>query len=137
METVNKHPYKICPAKFRNYSNIIWAQEYTTQCKHNVFHTDTVRNVCKQYYSRITNLEDVKYDVEQIVKAKDFQVLPKRWIGFYIRVYTRVMCLSSFFLLIHNSWDRWLHSVLILSTNVVKAYLNIRNNFNCKIVHRF
>lgn len=37
-------------------------------------HVDTVRRVIKEYYERISKLEDQKFDLEYIVKKKDFEV---------------------------------------------------------------
>lgn len=36
--------------------------------------TDTVKRVIKEYYERITKLEDQKFDLEYVVKKKDFEV---------------------------------------------------------------
>lgn len=35
---------------------------------------DTVKRVIKEYYDRITKLEDQKFDLEYLVKKKDFEV---------------------------------------------------------------
>lgn len=35
---------------------------------------DTLRRVIREYHDRIGKLEDVKYDMEYIVKSKDFQI---------------------------------------------------------------
>lgn len=36
---------------------------------------DTVRTVCRDYHTRIGNLEDVKFDLEYVVKRKDMEVV--------------------------------------------------------------
>lgn len=36
---------------------------------------DTVRTVCRDYHTRIGNLEDEKFDLEYIVKRKDMEVV--------------------------------------------------------------
>lgn len=35
---------------------------------------DTIKRVIKEYYDRITKLEDQKFDLEYVVKKKDFEV---------------------------------------------------------------
>lgn len=35
---------------------------------------DSISKVCQDYHSRIARLEEEKYDLEYIVKGKDFQV---------------------------------------------------------------
>jgi len=35
---------------------------------------DTIKRVIKEYYDRITKLEDQKFDLEYLVKKKDFEV---------------------------------------------------------------
>lgn len=35
---------------------------------------DTLENICRDYHKRIERLEDEKYDLEYIVKGKDYQV---------------------------------------------------------------
>lgn len=35
---------------------------------------DTIKRVIKEYYNRITTLEDQKFDLEYLVKKKDFEV---------------------------------------------------------------
>ena len=35
---------------------------------------DSLKNICRDYHSRIERLEDEKYDFEFIVKGKDYQV---------------------------------------------------------------
>lgn len=39
---------------------------------------DTVKRVIKEYYNRITTLEDQKFDLEYLVKKKDFEVSDDR-----------------------------------------------------------
>lgn len=38
-------------------------------------HTDTLKRVLREYHTRIASLEDKKFDIEYIVKKKDFEVL--------------------------------------------------------------
>lgn len=38
-------------------------------------HTETVKRVLREYHNRITALEDKKFDIEYVVKKKDFEVL--------------------------------------------------------------
>lgn len=38
-------------------------------------HTENVKRVLREYHSRITALEDKKFDIEYVVKKKDFEVL--------------------------------------------------------------
>ena len=41
----------------------------------NCYHTlDSLANICREYHSRIERLEEEKYDLEYIVKGKDYQV---------------------------------------------------------------
>ncbi|MBO8666611.1 troponin, partial [Staphylococcus aureus] len=35
---------------------------------------DTIKRVIKEYYDRITKLEDQKFDLEYVVKKKDFEI---------------------------------------------------------------
>lgn len=35
---------------------------------------DAISKVCNDYYARINRLEDEKYDLEYVVKGKDYQV---------------------------------------------------------------
>lgn len=37
-------------------------------------HTETVKRVLREYHNRITALEDKKFDIEYVVKKKDFEV---------------------------------------------------------------
>lgn len=37
-------------------------------------HADALSKVCRDYHIRIESLEEEKYDLEYIVKGKDFQV---------------------------------------------------------------
>ena len=37
-------------------------------------HTDTLKGVLKAYHERIGKLEDIKYDLEYVVKRKDVEV---------------------------------------------------------------
>lgn len=41
-------------------------------------YTDTIKRVLREYHNRITELEDKKFDIEYIVKKKDFEVLFER-----------------------------------------------------------
>lgn len=41
-------------------------------------YTDTLKRVLREYHNRITALEDKKFDIEYIVKKKDFEVLFER-----------------------------------------------------------
>lgn len=45
--------------------------------KQNFFNkrTEQVKRVLREYHERITKLEDKKFDVEYIVKKKDYEVL--------------------------------------------------------------
>jgi hypothetical protein len=38
-------------------------------------HTENIKRVLREYHSRITALEDKKFDIEYVVKKKDFEVL--------------------------------------------------------------
>lgn len=38
-------------------------------------HTENVKRVLREYHNRITALEDKKFDIEYVVKKKDFEVL--------------------------------------------------------------
>lgn len=38
-------------------------------------HTENVKRVLREYHNRITALEDKKFDIEYVVKRKDFEVL--------------------------------------------------------------
>lgn len=38
-------------------------------------HTETIKRVLRDYHTRISALEDKKFDIEYIVKKKDFEVL--------------------------------------------------------------
>lgn len=38
-------------------------------------HTDTLKRVLREYHNRISSLEDKKFDIEYVVKKKDFEVL--------------------------------------------------------------
>lgn len=42
-----------------------------------LIHTETVKRVLREYHNRITALEDQKFDLEYVVKKKDFEVLEK------------------------------------------------------------
>lgn len=37
-------------------------------------HTENVKRVLREYHNRITALEDKKFDIEYVVKKKDFEV---------------------------------------------------------------
>lgn len=39
-----------------------------------VLSTEQLKQICKQYHDRICNLENVKYDLEYVVKRKDVEV---------------------------------------------------------------
>lgn len=38
-------------------------------------YTETVKRVLREYHNRISSLEDKKFDIEYVVKKKDFEVL--------------------------------------------------------------
>lgn len=38
-------------------------------------HTETLKRVLREYHNRISALEDKKFDIEYVVKKKDFEVL--------------------------------------------------------------
>jgi len=38
-------------------------------------YTDTIKRVLREYHNRISALEDKKFDIEYVVKKKDFEVL--------------------------------------------------------------
>lgn len=64
---------------------------------------DSVAKICQDYHSRIARLEEEKYDLEYIVKGKDFQV--------HIDIHTQ------------NNYHKFCKKKKILSTYK-------RNNFN-------
>ena len=40
-------------------------------------YTETVKRVLREYHNRISALEDKKFDIEYVVKKKDFEVLSR------------------------------------------------------------
>lgn len=41
-------------------------------------YTETIKRVLREYHNRITALEDKKFDIEYVVKKKDFEVLLRK-----------------------------------------------------------
>jgi len=50
----------------------IFFEKYTVM--YTSYTLDSISKVCQDYHSRIARLEEEKYDLEYIVKGKDFQV---------------------------------------------------------------
>lgn len=46
-----------------------------------LIHTETVKRVLREYHNRITALEDQKFDLEYVVKKKDYEVLTRKRIS--------------------------------------------------------
>lgn len=46
-----------------------------------MIHTETVKRVLREYHNRITALEDQKFDLEYVVKKKDYEVLTRKRIS--------------------------------------------------------
>jgi len=40
-------------------------------------YTETLKRVLREYHNRISALEDKKFDIEYVVKKKDFEVLSR------------------------------------------------------------
>lgn len=62
---IDKRPHPVPP--------IVHVQHQHQQ-QHTQIYADAIRTTLRQYYTRINNLEDLKYDLEYVVKRKDVEV---------------------------------------------------------------